>query len=148
MNKVDLKKKINDLFIVRENDGTYNLFGKYIIKQENETYKVIYSDENIINIFSSLKHAVTWCVFEKNNQQKEVKRIIELDECLASLNAMILQQTAILKKSKDISDREILYAKLCEGKLKKRQALSEIEKYATISRHMQNKKYVENTLKR
>lgn len=148
MNNIDLKKKINDLFIVRENDGTYNLFGKYIIQQESGFYRVTYTDENISNIFSSLKHAVTWCVFEKNNQQKEVKRIVELDENLASLDAMILQHTSLLKKMKDTSGREILYAKLCEEKLKKRQALLEIEKYATISRHMQNKKYIENTLKR
>lgn len=147
MNKNDLKKKISDLFIVKEDDGSYNLFGKYIIKNEHGLYIVKVYEDTIQTTFSSLKHAVTWCVFEKNNKQKEVKRIAELDEILGSLDAMILQHTNMLKKSDNLENKAIIHAKLLEERLRKRQALQEIEKYATISRYLQTKKYTENTIK-
>lgn len=147
MNQLELKKKISDLFIVRENDGSYNLFGKYSIKLEEGLYKVNLYGENNSYLFSSLKHAVTWCVFEKNNKQKEQNRIVELDELLGSLDAIILQHTNILKKVKVQEDKQIILAKLYEEKIKKKQALEEIEKYTTISRYLQGKKYKENTLK-
>lgn len=147
MNKTDLKNKIVDLFIVKENDGSYNLFGKYTITNEKGLYVVRLVEDNVKNTFSSLKHAVTWCVFEKNNKQKEVRRIAELDDILGSLDAIILQHTKMLQKTNDSSSKSIIYAKLFEERLKKRQALQEIEKYATISRHLQNKKFAENTLK-
>jgi hypothetical protein len=147
MNQLELKKKINELFIVREDDGSYNLFGKYSIKLEEGLYKVSVCGENSNFIFSSLKHAVTWCVFEKNNKQKEQNRIVELDQLLASLDAIIMQHTKILKKAKIKEDQIIISAKLFEQKIKKKQALEEIEKYTTISRYLQGKKYKENTLK-
>lgn len=143
MDKVTLKKKINDLFIVRENDGSYNLFGKYTVIPENNSYKVNVNGETDFLHFSSLRNAVTWCVFEKNNKYKEVKRIHELDELISSLNVIIAQHTKLLEKTTS-EDKYIFSAKLAEGKVKKKQAMKEIEEYANISRYWQRKKFSEN----
>jgi hypothetical protein len=143
MDKITLKKKISDLFIVRENDGSYNLFGKYTVVPENNTYKVNITGEQEYLHFSSLRNAVTWCVFDKNNKYKEVKRIHELDELISSLDVIIAQHTKLLEKTNN-EDKYIYSAKLAEGKYKKKQALQEIEKYANISRYWQRKKFNEN----
>jgi hypothetical protein len=143
MDKITLKKKISELFIVRENDGSYNLFGKYAVVPVNNTYKLNVIGEPEYYFFSSLRNAVTWCVFDKNNKYKEVKRIHELDELISSLDVIIAQHTKLLEKTKN-EDKYIYSAKLAEGKYKKKQALQEIEKYASISRYWQRKKFNEN----
>ena len=143
MDKVTLKKKINDLFIVRENDGSYNLFGKYTVIPDNNSYKVNVNGETEFLHFSSLRNAVTWCVFEKNNKYKEIKRIHELDELISSLNVIIAQHTKLLEKTTS-EDKYIYSAKFAEGKVKKKQAIKEIEEYANISSYWQRKKFSEN----
>lgn len=139
-----LKTKIEDLFIVKENDGSYNLFGKYVIFPESSNlYKVSILGEQTSYSFSSLRNAVTWCVFEKNKKYKEIKRIYELDELIGSLEVSIAQNKKLLERAKEM-DKYIFAAKLEEAKYKKRNAIREIEEYATLSRHWQTKKFKEN----
>lgn len=149
MNSKELKNKIRDLLIFRDNDGSYHLFGTYTIVPNNGYYSVILNEEpQNIHIFSSLKHAVTWCVFDKNNKYKEVKRILELDSTLSSLDVSIAQHKKLVKNNnKNIQDRYIYLAKLNEEKLKKQAALSEINNYITLSKHWQSKKFAENQVK-
>lgn len=145
MNKKDLVTKIQDLFIVREYDGTYNLFGRYIVTPTKDGYYVITILEENINLeFSTLRHAVTWCVFQKNNKYKEIKRIYELDGLIGSLNVNIEQHRRLMNKSKSSEDKYIYLAKLEEDKRKKRLALEEINGYAELSKYWQNKKFQEN----
>lgn len=145
MNKKDLVTKIQDLFIVREYDGTYNLFGRYIVTPTNDGYYVVTLSEDNINLeFSTLRHAVTWCVFQKNNKHKEIKRIYELDGLIGSLEVSIEQHKRLMNKSKSNEDKCIHLAKLQEDKRKKRMAIEEINGYAELSKYWQNKKFQEN----
>lgn len=143
MNKKDLVSKIKDLFIVRESDGTYHLFGKYLITPVNESYKITVQDENINYTFYSLKHAVTWCVFDKNRKYKELKRVLELDSDIISLEAAIVNHERLLLKSEG-ENKYIYQAKLYEEKLKKRKLLEEINQFAALSKYMQTRKFQEN----
>jgi hypothetical protein len=146
MNKKELASKIRDLFIVREDDGTYNLFGKYIITPTEQGYTVTLHDltENFNLTFCTLRNAVTWCVFDKHQKYKEVKRIHELDNILGSYDAHIVQYKRLAERSKSIESRSIYLTKLSEQKLKKRQAAMEMEDYALTSKHWQIKKFAEN----
>lgn len=147
MNKYDIRKKIKELFIVQEDDGSYNLFGSYIVNPTEEgTFKVLVVDgqyhRDVIEL-SSLKYAVSWCVFEKNNKHRERDRILELDETISNLNVNILQHTKLAQK-RALPDKFIYLAKLYEEKLKKKQAMEEIEKYTAFSRYLQSRKYEES----
>lgn len=146
MNKKELVGKIQDLFIVREYDGSYNLFGKYIIQPNDRgTYIVTFrGDSDTVLDFGTLRHAVTWCVFQKNNKYKEIKRIYELDALLGSLDVSIAQHKRLADKAKTRESRSIFLAKLDEEKRKKRQLLQEINYYAELSKYWQNKKFQEN----
>ena len=146
MNKKDLATKIHDLLIVREDDGSYILFGKYIIIPTIQGFyeaSLILEPEHKVQ-FSSLKHAVTWCVFEKNKKSKDVSRIAELDNTLGSLKVQIAQNKRMVDKHKSSEDKYIYLAKLNEAKLKKSQALQEINNYIAISKYWQNNKFAEN----
>lgn len=147
MNKSYLQKKIKDLFIVQENDGTYNLFGTYIVcPQTNGTFRVNVVDSDYHRDaveLSTLKYAVSWCVFEKNNKHKERERLYELDQTLSSLNVNLAQHKKLAEKAQ-LPDKFIYLAKLNEDKLKKRKAMEELEQYTTLSRYIQSKKYTES----
>lgn len=144
MNSRELSKKIHDLLIIHNDDGSYNLFGKYTIVPKEELYTVykIQSEEN--NTFSTLKNAVTWCVFDKNNKYKEIKRIHELDHLISSIDVNIAQHKKLASKSQNLDDKSIYLAKLYEDKLKKRAILSEINDYVLTSKYLQSKKFEEN----
>lgn len=144
MDKVTLKKKINDLFIVREDDGTYNLFGKfYITPESTNLYRVNVAHENDTYLFSSLRNAVTWCVFQKNDKKKETNRIAELDALICNLDVQIAQHTRLYAKAEN-TDKYIYSAKLTENRVRKKEAVREIEEYANTSRYLQSKKFAEN----
>jgi len=147
MNRKDIKSKIHDLLILKDDENNYHLFGKYVISFQDEVYVVTVLDEDYTDTytFSSLKHAVTWCVFEKNKKLKEIKRLVELDNFISSLDVNIAQHKRLVRDpSKSIQLRHIYMAKLYEEKLKKQAALRELHEYVTISKHLQTKKFVEN----
>jgi hypothetical protein len=145
MNKSHLAKKIKDVFIVKEYDGSYNLFGTYVIRENpygvfnvltiNDPYKEVIK-------FSSLKYAVTYCVFEKNRKDKETKRLRELDQYIGALEVNIAQHKKLMNK-REVPDKFIYLAKLSEDQLRKKNALKEIDSYAALSKHLQTRTYQE-----
>lgn len=146
MNKVDIKNKISDLFISRDSDGTYNLFGNYVISTINGQYHLRKDHATDPLIFNSLKHAVTWCVFDKANKYKEVKRVHELDNALVSADALIANYNRLMVNCTS-SNKYIYKAKLIEQKIKKRKMLDEINDFTGLSKYMQTKKFAENQRK-
>lgn len=144
MNKQSFIKDIKELFIVQEDDGTYNIFGTYLISKKNELYFVSVIDDPYIQPidFSSLRYAVTYCVFDKNQKNKENKRLCELDRYIGALNVHIAQHEKMVKKS-SFPDKLIYVAKLNEEKLRKRKFLQELERYLSVSKHLQTSKYKE-----
>lgn len=146
MNKKELSSKIKTLLIVREDDGSYFLFGKFQIVPDSEgNYHLVdIIDKQKIHTFSSLKNAVTYCVFEKHKKYKELKRIVDLDSTIGSLETMIEQHTRLLQKSADLGYKSIYQAKLYEEKLKKKAMTTEINSYISISKHWQNKEFADN----
>lgn len=145
MNNKELSSKIQDLLVLKDDDGIYHLFGKYIIIPTDDSFRVSkISEESDFLLFSSLKNAVTWCVFDKNKKYKEIKRIYELDHLLSSLDVSIAQHEKLIIKRTKTEDRYIYMAKLNEEKLKKKAALKEINEFASISKYWQTKKFIEN----
>lgn len=142
MNKSNLDKKIKDVFIVAEYDGSYNLFGTYLITQDSGVYKVSVVNDPYTDTleFSNLKYAVTWCVFDKNKKTKENQRVLELDSYIESLNVNIAQYKKLIHKGEN-DTKIVLLARLFEDKLKRKNALKEIDWYTSVSKHIQSKTY-------
>jgi hypothetical protein len=138
---------VKDLLVWKNNDGTYNIFGNYkITLLENGLYKIDILDnpDKPELIVSSLKTAVTWCIFEKNKKYKETRRIIEIDSLLGSLDVGIAIHRRMMQKSSDIEDKLLYSIKLNEEKLKKKRFLEEIKEYVNLSKYWQNAKFKEN----
>lgn len=144
----DLSSKINDLLVLKEEDGTYFLFGKFKIVQENQYFLLFdLRDNNLVHSFSSLKNAFTYCVFDNNKKYKELKRIIDLDDQLAGIEVILSQHKKLAEKTQNNDDKSIYMAKLLEGQRKKHVMLQEIKSYISISKYWQHRKFEENKAK-
>jgi hypothetical protein len=142
----ELSKNLKDILILKNEDGSYDLFGRYKINTSEKGYTIAVKDVNTDDerqLFSSLKHAVTWCVFDKQNRKKDLKRIEELDCIISSLDVTISQQKRLAEKCKSYEDKSIFLAKLMEGKIKKKLYLDEINGYVITSKYLQTKKFEE-----
>lgn len=143
--KKELSSNLTEVFIVKNNDETYELFNRYRIEtQKNGLHKVIPYTLTEERIFSSLKYAFVWCIFNKLKKYTESKRIEQIDHMLDSLNISILQQKKLLSKAKDNQTKHIYMAKIHESKIRKNVLLKELKTYINISRHWQYSKFLKN----
>jgi cell division protein FtsI/penicillin-binding protein 2 len=144
----DFSHKINELLVLKEDKGTYVLFGKFRIVQESNGFLLFdLIDDSIIHEFSSLQNAFTYCVFANNKKYKELKRILDLDEQLAGIDVIVSQHRKIASQKENSDDKAIYLAKLSESQRKKRMMLEEIKSYIDVSKHWQNRKFEENKAK-
>lgn len=140
----ELNSDLKDICIVEYANGAFELFNEYLIKRDdNGVYQV-----NLLllfekHIFSSLKNAVTWCIFHKYKRYYNTKRIEELDLKLSSINISMTQQKKILSKIKDLDHRLIYIAKLHESRIKRNSMLKELTSYINISKKWQTKKFLD-----
>lgn len=140
----ELYSNLKEVFIIQDENGSYHLFNRYTIEpQSNGLFKVIPYTYTQELLFSSLKNAFTWCIFNKLNRFIESKRIEKIDHMLAALDIVMQQQKKLLAKSKDSDVKSIYRAKLHESKVRKNIMLKEIKTYINISRHWQYKKFSE-----
>lgn len=141
-----LRKEINhglkDIAIFRENDGSYNMFSRYIIKK-NKLGTIIVQVLNTSSkmYFNSVRSAVTYCIFDKRNKLYESKRIQDLDNKLVSLDIEITLGNKRFKKAKSVEEKLITLAKLNESKLKKKQFEQELNQYVVDAKLWQDKRF-------
>jgi len=129
------------LFLKQE-DGSYHLFGQYLITKDScQLYVVRYlKDLDLVPVkFSQLKYAVTWCVFHKNKKYKDLSKIAELDEVLDSLQAIIQHHKQLVERN---TENKLIYlAKLSENKIKRKQAQKTMDNYVSYSKSWQDKTF-------
>jgi|688.fasta_scaffold777663_1 hypothetical protein len=138
----ELASELSEVFIVDYDDGSYELFNKYRVEpQTTGLFKVVHFTVTEEHMFSSKKHAFTWCIFDKYKKIKESNRIEELDLLLSGLEVSMAQQKKLLAKAKDNDTKLIYLAKLQEAKRKRNAMIKEINSYINISRHWQSSKF-------
>jgi hypothetical protein len=134
-------KRLSELSIIQGPDGSYFLFSKYAIRNNNGYYVVELDRIAGTKSFNVLKNAVAWCTYDKRNNIYESKRIHDLDNKLASIDAAILVHQRLAKKSKKLEEKLIYLAKLGEEKMEKKQILEELDGYVETSKIWQTKQF-------
>jgi hypothetical protein len=141
-----LEKEFNsriDQLIFYDQDGNYSLFGRYLIqKTHDDTYKVTLKNIATEKIFYKLKHAVSWCIFDKRNRITTSNRIFLLDQSLSRLEAGIQLHQKLFKRTKSNDAKLIYLAKLKEEKLKKIEIEIEMKEYILQSDAWQKSKFL------
>lgn len=131
---------LRDVMVIQNADGSYELFDRYYIKKKGNGYFEVRTSTDT-KCFSSLKNAVTWCIYEKNCKLYETKRIEYLDNILASLEVSIPVHERMIKRHKSLDDKLIHMAKLQDAILKKQRMNKELQKHISISKYWQSKKF-------
>jgi len=121
-------KNTTKLLIIKNSDGSYDLFDRYHIVFNGNKYVLStrFSYEN--KEFGSLRNAVVYCIFSIKNKINEAVEIYELDKKLDRVNFSIELLNSLIFKTK--TDKILIYCdKLTEEKLKKNKLTDEISKY-------------------
>lgn len=132
---------LQDLVIFQDSDGSYQLFNKYTIFKTDLGYSVttIVSDKTLL--FTSLKNATAWCIFDKRDKFYESRRIEELDSKLSSIDVDIQTHQRLYQNAKTSDEQLIYVAKLTEGRLRKSIMLEELTEYTTDSKNWQERRF-------
>lgn len=135
----EFHKNFGNIAIFKNLDGSYDLFDKYTIICESNSFTVITTVESLV--FSTLKNAVTWCVYENDKKYARASRIKHLDQMISGTEVAIDMHKKLLKKSKDVEFTLIHIAKLNEEKLKRASMIEEMDSYIQESIYRQTKKF-------
>lgn len=133
---------LQNIVIFREEDGTFNVYNKYLIKKNIDGIYVLsiigsHTEKN----FFKLKNAVSWCSYDKRNLIKEARRLHQLDQVIYGLETEIQIHTKLMRKTKEVDTKIICLSKLSEEKAKKRAFSYELDRYNSESEQWQNRMF-------
>ena len=150
LNKLLNKEKLSALerkMIFQDNDGSYNLFGTYLIRKTQEGYKVKKKHTYTEHIFMDLKNAVTWATLDKCQNLNHSMRVLYLDKLLSGITYNIIVHENLFKKTKDTEKRLLYSTKLIEDKIKKQVIMSEMSTYIGRCKTWQYQQFAQNSTK-
>jgi len=131
----------SNILLLQVDDNNHILFGKYAITKENNSYILRMDNDDKERTFSTLKTAVTWCVFNEQKKTVECKQIEQIDCKLSSLEIDILQKTKVLNNTKDEKFKFVYISKIEEDNMKKKILLKQLNRFINISKAWQDKKF-------
>lgn len=137
----EFHNKVGEIAIFQHEDGTYEFFNKYYIKEDSTGYQVSFKYSSTVKLFNSLKNAVTWCIFENRNKFGKAQRIEHIDKMICSTDLNIQIHKRLIHKSKDLENKLIYIAKLNEDQIKRKSYIREMTDYINESKYWQTQKF-------
>lgn len=133
----DFVKDLVKISIIKNPDGSYELFDKYTIFSKDKKYTVEtrYCYDTVD--FYSLQNAVTYCIFSHKSKFTEADRIYDLDKILESINFSILSLRSKLLKSNNLENITIYTCKLSQDEAKKQNLLYELSGFRSQANYWQ-----------
>lgn len=134
--------ELQDIVIFQDTTGLYQLFNQYSIKKTSPNDFIVTTRTSYTtHTFYSLKNAVTWCIFDKQNKVYESNRIVTLDRQIGGLEVNLAIHKKLFEKAKNNEDKLIYVAKLGEDRMKKNAIASELYSYIESSKNWQIKRF-------
>jgi len=106
--------------ILKNKDGEYEVFGRYIIVKEQQGYTV-YCSLTKIGLFHSSRAALSWCIADKFEQYNKARDILNLDNNLHFLTVDITTRALVGDRAKTAEQHEIILTKLENKIIQKKQ---------------------------
>lgn len=136
-------KKNEDIAIFRNPNGSYDLFGKYLIKENDRGNYLVWTDPGSDPIeFAVLKNAVSWCIFIAQNKVDKAKRVAYLDRLLSGIEASILRHKEMIKRNKNLESTLIYLAKLSEEQSQRTHLVKELTSHVNSSKYIQRQRFI------
>jgi hypothetical protein len=150
LNKILNKEKMSVLerkMIFQDDDGSYNLFGTYIIRKANMGYMVEKKHTHTEHLFMDLKNAVTWSTLDKCQNYNDSARVLYLDKLLSGTIQNMITHENLCKKTQDIEKRILYLNKINEDKIKKHSISKEMNIYTEKCKAWQYRQFELNSSK-
>ena len=132
---------VKGVMLTRDNTGKYYFFGKYIVINSKNIYKVYCLENDSVIDFYNLKNATAWCVFDNTGNYSDARRIHYLDLKLSSIDLDIAIHKNKLKALKNASTSLIYITKLQEDVYKRKLVLLELSNHINKSRKIQDNNF-------
>ena len=124
--------------IFQNKDGSFEIFGRYVIKKEKAVCRV-YCSVTDIGMFSSTKSAISWCIANKFSNYNLARDILILDNKLMSLTNDINTRANVAERSKNALFRETVETKLETKIIHKKQVEQQLTKCVNYAKYYQQK---------
>lgn len=142
-----LRKEFREILpslIWQNEEGNYEVFGKYQIVSERPGYSV-YINDDCKGFFNSTRTAVSWCVADKYQQFNLARDILNYDTMLANISNDIFVRAGVANKTRDPALRENIETKLELRILHKKQVESRLSKCLNWAKYLQQKGFENET---
>lgn len=136
-----LASGLEELLLATDNNGKYYLFGKYVILNYKNIFKVYCLKTGCRLEFSSLKNATAYCVLENAGKYKDARRIEQLDLRLSSINIDIAVHKNIIKSKSSDFTTMISLTKLQQDTYKRKRIITELSSYIDNSKRIQENNF-------
>jgi hypothetical protein len=117
----DIISDLKDIVIFEIDRNTYELFQKYQIKCTQGAYTIVTKFSNVSHVVSTLKTAVSWCIYDYYGKMYEANLIVDMDRQIYDLENKIKIQEKILQNKKINSEARAVYEIKKESNIRKKQ---------------------------
>lgn len=145
--KREFINNIHDIAIFKNEDGSYELFDRYVITKIENYYILTCKYGSTHKTFSSLRNAVTWCIFDKRNKIDVLARIENLDRMIDGTEFSINIHKRLIEKTKDRELKLIYAAKLSQERVKRKKYANELLTFINDSKYWQAQKFASKSQK-
>jgi hypothetical protein len=130
--------------IWENNNGEYEVFGRYRIISESHGYRVFCSATDV-GLFGTTKSALSWCIADKNQAYNLARELLELDNKLTALNNDIAVRTAIAERSQRWEFKDDLATKLETKIIRRKQVENQLAKCVSWAKYTQQRGFTNET---
>lgn len=130
--------------IWQNEDGVYEVFGRYRIVPENSGFRVFCSATDV-GIFGTTRSALSWCIADKNRAYNLARELKDLDNKLTSLNNDIAVRTALAERSRRWDFRDPVGTKLETKIIHRKQVENRLAKCIDWAKYSQQRGFTNET---
>lgn len=130
--------------IWQNDDGVYEVFGRYRIQPESLGFRVFCSATDV-GVFATTRTALSWCIADKNRAYNTAREILTVDNKLAALTADITTRAAIGDRSRDPALREMVLTKLESKIIHKKLLENQLTKCVNWAKYCQQRGFEDET---
>jgi hypothetical protein len=126
--------------IWQNDDGVYEVFGRYRIVPESLGFRVFCSATDV-GVFATTRSALSWCIADKNQAYNLARELKELDNKLTSLNNDIAMRSALADRSRRWEFRDPVATKLETKIIHRKQVENQLTKCINWAKQSQASRF-------
>ena len=124
--------------IWQNDDGNYEVFGKYKIIPGKTGHQVLCWD-NEVGVFNSTRSALSWCIADKFKEYNLARELLDTDNKLGHLAQDITVRANLADRSNRPEFREAIGTKLETKIIRKKQLENQLAKCVNMAKYWQQR---------